>query len=230
MNNIDPWIPKTFPEYGYDELENLETHQNLFKALIRELERIQPKSVCDIGCCTGIGFSLLKNRELYAITGIDYIPEFIDIFNSRGFEGLVGDIEKKPFPFGSNKFECVIADSIVEHTLHPRQFTEEVFRILKPGGYCLVAIPNATSLVNRWNMVRGRNPFRPLIDNLWDKSYMKRCAVLYSEREIKNFFSAFVLEKIMHVSIGRGFKKNIQSFVPERFKDVVVAVLRKPNI
>jgi SAM-dependent methyltransferase len=222
----DAWSFCSFPSRTYDEREYLSAHERLYKVLFDDVAVSDIRSICDLGCGTGIGYSLLDNRDRYSISGIDYVPEFIDVFNSRGFQGFVGDIGQR-LPFGDDSFDCVIANSVLEHTLKPRELAEEIQRILKPGGLLLLATPNALSLKLRWAHVRGRNPFHPLIDNLWRHAYMKRCAVFYSAREIAGYFTSFSTERISGSYTGAGFLPHLwNSVLPRSFRDVIVVVLR----
>lgn len=52
-------------------------------------------------------------------------------------------------PFEDQSFDVVLAVEILEHLEAPRAFLREIFRILKPGGLCVVTTPNLSSLPSR---------------------------------------------------------------------------------
>lgn len=49
------------------------------------------------------------------------------------------DVQAISFPDGS--FDYVICDQVIEHIPHPQQAVDELYRVLKPGGWLLLAVP-----------------------------------------------------------------------------------------
>jgi len=47
-----------------------------------------------------------------------------------------------PLPFNDNEFETILSFESVEHLPNPKIFIKELFRILKPGGYMVLTMPN----------------------------------------------------------------------------------------
>jgi ubiquinone/menaquinone biosynthesis C-methylase UbiE len=52
---------------------------------------------------------------------------------------IVGDIHHMPFP--DNSLDAVVCESVLEHVEDPLRATRELYRVLKPGGYCFVYVP-----------------------------------------------------------------------------------------
>ena len=52
---------------------------------------------------------------------------------------VVGDIHAIPFP--DNSVDAVICIAVLEHVEDPGRAVEEMYRVLKPGGYCFVYTP-----------------------------------------------------------------------------------------
>lgn len=48
----------------------------------------------------------------------------------------------RTLPFGDSVFDLAVAFQVIEHTDDDRAFLEEVRRVLKPGGTCLLTTPN----------------------------------------------------------------------------------------
>lgn len=44
-------------------------------------------------------------------------------------------------PFKDNTFDAVISEAVLEHVHSPNSVVEEIYRVLKPGGYICVAVP-----------------------------------------------------------------------------------------
>lgn len=52
---------------------------------------------------------------------------------------IVGDIHK--MPFADNSQDAIICHAVLEHVENPFIASREIFRVLKPGGYCYVYVP-----------------------------------------------------------------------------------------
>jgi len=81
--------------------------------------------------------------------------ERMSLRRARGFgiEVVHGHLEDAKFP--SDHFDFVTSWWYLEHVPDPLAALREMARILKPGGYCGIAVPNARSLAamlfrNRW--------------------------------------------------------------------------------
>lgn len=103
------------------------------------------KFVLDLGCGTGYGsFELAKNRKVKKIIGIDNSKEAIDYakkhYQNRNLEFRIGDVSNLDFPDGSA--DIIIAFEIIEHLKEPDKFLEEIKRVLKKSGLCLISTPN----------------------------------------------------------------------------------------
>jgi len=184
------WNFKKLDDPFFDE-ENYfldhEGHYKEFKKIINSLDSV--KKICDIGICMGSFWRVFDENNELEIHGIDIVPEFLDVAKSRGFHVKICDINKENAPFEDNMFDLVICDSILEHTFKPNHLIKECMRILKPEGYLLLSTPNALSFMMRWNYLRGRNQFWPLIHNLISEvGYLKRCSIFYGLKEIKILF------------------------------------------
>lgn len=73
----------------------------------------------------------------------DYIG--IDIVNIPGVD-IVHDLEMYPWPIESESCEEVKISHYIEHTKDLIKFMEEIYRILKPSGKCMINAPYYTSI------------------------------------------------------------------------------------
>jgi SAM-dependent methyltransferase len=62
---------------------------------------------------------------------LDKVPDF--------HPDIVGDIHALPLP--DNSVEAIICSSVIEHVENPIKAVEEVYRVLKPGGYAYFYAP-----------------------------------------------------------------------------------------
>lgn len=65
---------------------------------------------------------------------------------------LVGDMRKIKFP--NNFFDFVFSIGTIEHITNPQVVVDEVYRVLKPGGKCLIGVPNKFHLFLRPILVK----------------------------------------------------------------------------
>jgi ubiquinone/menaquinone biosynthesis C-methylase UbiE len=66
-----------------------------------------------------------------AYTIMDPVPDFSP--------DIVGDIHHMPFP--DNSLDAIVCESVLEHVEDPIRAGRELYRTLKPGGYCFVYVP-----------------------------------------------------------------------------------------
>ncbi len=63
-------------------------------------------------------------------------------------------------------YDAACALEVIEHVENPRHFTRELYRILKPGGRCILTTPNQLSLSSKLSLV-ARDYFRDFSDNCY---------------------------------------------------------------
>jgi len=190
----DAWKFKDLPEHHYFEEAYFKRHEKKYRVL-QEIISALPgvTKILDIGIGTGVFYTVFPDREKYEIQGVDIVSDFNDLLKSRGIRSDIVDINKDKLPYEDGTFDLVICDSLLEHSLNPRNVSSELTRVLKPGKFLILGTPNILSARARLNYFRGRNPFWPLIDNLYSLDYQRRCAVFYSLKEI-----LYILPKSMH--------------------------------
>lgn len=72
--------------------------------------------------------SYLKNVEYKILDPVgDYKPD------------VIGDIHD--LPFEDDSVDAIICIAILEHVENPHKACQEIYRVLKPGGYCFVYVP-----------------------------------------------------------------------------------------
>ena len=52
---------------------------------------------------------------------------------------IVGDVQQLPMPDAS--VEAVICIAVLEHVEEPQKAVKEMYRVLKPGGFCFIYVP-----------------------------------------------------------------------------------------
>jgi SAM-dependent methyltransferase len=100
-------------------------------------------SVLDVACGTG-HVALEAARTLCEVTGVDYVPELIEVARRRAeAEALeadfrVGDAEALPFADGS--FDLALSDHGAMSWGDPDRTLPEAARVLRPGGWLVFCL------------------------------------------------------------------------------------------
>jgi methionine biosynthesis protein MetW len=131
-----------------------------FAKVLKIASDLGGERLLDIGCGDG-SFTLLLKDALKAkeTVGIEIAPEAVDALAKKGLKAYQVDIDEQPFPLGSGSFDVVYCGEIIEHLFNPDHLLEEVYRVLKPGGSCILTTPNLAGWPNRLALLLGYQPF-----------------------------------------------------------------------
>jgi len=105
----------------------------------------QSSLVLDVGVGSGSNLRMLAEMKFPQVIGLDPNPDVVQICQDKGFmsvqQGSVSDI-----PFSSESFDFVLATDVIEHVEDDLAALEEIYRVLRPGGYVLITVPAFQSL------------------------------------------------------------------------------------
>lgn len=124
------------------------------KTLIKMLNSIKYKSICDVGCGPGFLISSLKNKNIVAIDLDDSALKIASNF---------AEVYKKNLntTFKLNKkFDLIICNHVIEHVKNPEILIKSINNILKKNGYLIIGTPDFDSAMAR----RYKNKYRMLKD------------------------------------------------------------------
>ncbi|MBL7206315.1 MAG: class I SAM-dependent methyltransferase [Candidatus Aenigmarchaeota archaeon] len=111
--------------------------------------------ILDVGCGNGNFVSLDKEN----IIGIDNDPDALKACSDRGLNCLLMDVQKT-LDFPDNTFDCVHASQILEHLNNPVPLVKEFYRILKPNGILIAAVPDAKKIGHQfWDDYTHKRPY-----------------------------------------------------------------------
>lgn len=115
------------------------------KKIIERLDLKEGDKIIDIGCGDGFYLYLLSKLSVkISLVGFDY--DQIVLTNARKNLGskkiklIRGSATDMPFKDG--EFSKIIMTEVLEHIEDHKKALNEVFRILKSGGYLLLTVPN----------------------------------------------------------------------------------------
>lgn len=93
-----------------------------------------------------------------SLHGVECRPGNIEVARASGIAIHELDIERDPIPARGGAFDVVIANQILEHTKEIFWVFSEISRVLRPGGLCIVGVPNLAALHNRFLLLFGFQP------------------------------------------------------------------------
>lgn len=117
------------------------------KAILQHLDIKKGDHILDAGCGWGYYLKLVSSLSThnFKLVGIDNHKQSIDkarvAVKNKNLKLLVGDITHMPFK--ANTFDKVILSEVAEHLENDEAAFKEIYRVLKPGGFLLITVPNA---------------------------------------------------------------------------------------
>ena len=103
--------------------------------------RIKDADILEVGCGNGYAASLITAQEPHSYTGLDIMPEQLEIARARNLpnadivEGSADDLSR----FADKSFDAILDFCILHHVEGWRTFFDESRRVLKDGGCIYVA-------------------------------------------------------------------------------------------
>jgi SAM-dependent methyltransferase len=105
---------------------------------------VSDKTIVECSCGNGIGTREFLRAGATAIVAIDIdhgaIVEARRNTDGHGGEYVVGDATK--LPVKSSTVDVFVSLETLEHVAEDRAFLDEISRVLRPGGICIISTPN----------------------------------------------------------------------------------------
>jgi len=139
------------------------------QTILKLLERNSTAKVIDLGC--GNGEFTLKVKEaigIHEIFGTDCYDPSIEEARNKGITVKKCDLNES-LPFEDNSFDVIVSNQVIEHLIYPVKFLNEIYRILKPQGYCVISTENLASWDNIGALLFAFTPFSMNYDSGLDK-------------------------------------------------------------
>ena len=110
--------------------------------LVRTSCSLKTGSILDIGSGTGYFLSAMKQAG-WDCTGIEINQAAREYSKNKFGLTIFAPDAIKDLP--GKSFDCITLWHVLEHLENPENYMEEIYRLLKPGGTCLIALPNNLS-------------------------------------------------------------------------------------
>jgi ubiquinone/menaquinone biosynthesis C-methylase UbiE len=172
------------------------------------------KKVLDIGCRTGEVTRFFSYWN--DVTGIDFIPEFIEQAKKLKGNYFVFDVDNNVLPFQDKSFDVVFCGETLEHIHNRNNLMQECHRILKDDGKIIICEGNKFSLRRRLKFLFGNE-----IHN------MRYYVHFFHHKELENLFieNGFRITKWLNQGTGLkgirlpfAFKGSCDTWVVEAVK------------
>jgi O-antigen biosynthesis protein len=127
--------------------ENFENHLKVYKFV---QQFAMDKDVLDVGCGSGYGTALL-GAVARSVVGVDISASALRWARKRypGLKYLEMDVHHLAFP--DDSFDFMISTENFEHLKDQKGHALELARVLRPGGFCIVATPNPEMFIGQQN-------------------------------------------------------------------------------
>lgn len=113
----------------------------------------------DLGCDDGSWTKVIADRlGAQEVHGIEILNEPAEKARRSGIQVKQDDLEKK-WPFEDGYFDVIHSSFVIEHVASIDHFVSELYRVLKPGGYCVTSAENGSSWHNIIAAVMGWQTF-----------------------------------------------------------------------
>ena len=165
-------------------LIELDERNEFYLRLLGDQYLLQPgKHLVDLGCglsvfgpmCRAHGMSVTMVDDFGGGGGVELQPgeqaiPLLEVFEKQlGMNIIRENFLEELLPLPSASFDVVTSFHSLEHWHHsPKRLFKEIVRILKPGGFLVIATPNAVNLRKRVYAVFGRSSFPSLGEWYYD--------------------------------------------------------------
>lgn len=175
--------------------------------MLQEHVSLDGLRVLDVGC--GLGLYVQRFQDLGAEAhGVDLDPERVARAQAISPHIRVGSAEALPYPEGS--FDLVFANEVLEHVQDDRLAVRECYRVLRPGGYLAIFVPNRLYPFETHGFYwHGTYHFGniPLINYLPDSLRNRLCPHVraYKRRQLRSLFQGLAGRVVIHRCVYAGY-------------------------
>lgn len=144
-----------FIEYLWNQAMNKNV-SNIISLLDKNFKAV----VLDVGCGDG-RFTMQFKQKIGCnkILGVEGDKERILMAKRNGVDKVITvDLEKK-WPFPDQSLDVVISNQVIEHIVKIDNFISEIYRLLRPEGYCVISTENLASWHNISALLLGYQDF-----------------------------------------------------------------------
>ena len=210
----DEFLSKLYPELGAGGFTSVDGSMEFYGRVQALLE--PSMTVLDYGAgraawfeddaCAARREARLIKGKVASVVGCDVDPAVLE--NRSVDKAIVSGLDE-PLPFEDASIDLIVSDYVFEHVTNVDQFSEEVDRILRPGGWICARTPTKYCYVAI---------FARLIRNRQHSALLKY--VQPSRKEVDVFPTAYKLNTVSRLS---------QAFPAERYENYTYLYTAEPT-
>lgn len=182
--------------------------------------------ILDVGCNTGYGTAILRERTGLEVTGVDVSAAAVEMARER-HGGDFHVVDGRTLPFDDGAFGTVTSFQVIEHIEEPVGFLAEIRRVLRPGGRVFLTTPNAAVRVDR-----GDRPWNRFHVREFRADELRRLLVTHFDAvSVKGLFGSPELERIERARVARlrrigRLRNRVAGLLPLPVEDALVRTAR----
>ena len=167
-----------YGNYGAQEA----TLRSTFRGLLRGMRRLGLTGgrLLEVGCAYGFFLDEAGGDFSYRV-GTDYSAAALERARGRADALLLGGPADVP---ADEPFDCAACIHVIEHVYEPRTWLAEIRDRLRPGGWLVVATPDAGAL------------WRPLMRDAWPFYKVPEHVTFYDRRSLTDLLRAAGLGEV----------------------------------
>lgn len=172
-------------QYHRDEtyIQEETLFRNIFQKRVDILMKVvNPKSVLEVGCSTGLMLALFKEKGVQ-ISGVEMSKKTAQVAKERGINIVVGDFLKSKI---DQKFDLVVFNHTLEHVADLELFIKKSAKLILTGGFLYIDLPNFGSLSSK--ILKSYWPLFLPDEHLWHFTY-RSLEILLQKNGFKPVFS-----------------------------------------
>lgn len=222
------------------DIKGRERIANQLEAIIKIHFKNTKKSTClDIGCSTGV-VTFLLSRNFDKTIGIDVDKDAVKTANRdyRKKKLIYKVMDAERTTFKDNYFDAMIINQGYECVDNQNLLAKEMYRILKPGGICLVGARNKISFVESITRIPlihflpekvAEKITRMFGKNYYHGNYLTLFGLykLFHKFDIENITSKIIVDSTKYKFVDIMKYRSIIRFIPKAFIDLMMPLI--PN-
>jgi methionine biosynthesis protein MetW len=126
-------------------------------------------TLLDLGCGNG-DFTLKIAARVGAsrVYGVDISAENVARARAGGIDCRQSNLDEVGELFSDEAFDIVCANQVLEHLSDTDKLPGEIYRLLKPDGYAVIATPNLAATQNIFSLLLGFQPPQTAVSDDFD--------------------------------------------------------------
>ena len=178
---------------------------------------MQGRRVLEFGCGLGVYMQAMR-RYTPHVFGFDIEEERLHAARRAGVVDTAGAVGER-LPYADASFDVVFSNDVLEHVSDDKACTQEILRVLRPGGRAVIYVPNRLYMFETHGMYwRGRYFFgnKPFVNWLPDRwrNQLAPHVRAYRAHELRALFAGPSARIVALTQISGGFDNIIRRLGP----------------